>query len=94
MTVTLALFTLDETFSTANLLVMKKYEICYFAKEFTTPKGGSRGFDGLIFYDLVILTKLCKIQYLNYIRPLLFPRNQVFLSEKLKTLTRSNYHKN
>ena len=28
---------------------MKKYEICYFAKEFATPKGGSRGFDGLIF---------------------------------------------
>ena len=44
------------------------------------------------FYNLIILTKLCKIWKLNLDKALLFQRNQV-ISEKLKTLTSSNYHK-
>ena len=36
------------------------------------------------FYILVVLIKLCKIQYLSYGRPLLFPRNQLFCQKNLK----------
>ena len=44
-------------------------------------QGGSRGsiktgFDGGIFYNLLILIKLFKIRYLNLDKALLFPRNQ------------------
>ena len=44
--------------------------------------GGLRGllkicFYGLIFYILIVLIKLCKIQYLNLDQALLFSRNQV-----------------
>ena len=43
------------------------------------------------WFFLVILIKLYKIRYLNLDKALLFPINH--LSEKLKTLTSSNYHK-
>ena len=36
------------------------------------------------FHNLVVLTKLCKIRYLNLGRPLLFPRNQAFCLKNWK----------
>ena len=47
-------------------------------------------FTDWFFYNLIILTKLCKIQHLNLDKALLFPRNRLFV---WKTLTSSNYHK-
>ena len=44
------------------------------------------------FYNLTILIKQCKIQYLSLDRTLLFPRNHVFHLKNWK-LTSSNYHR-
>ena len=45
------------------------------------------------YYDFIILIKKCEIPHRNLGKAILFSRNQVFLSEKLKTLTSSNYHR-
>ena len=48
------------------------------------------------FYNLVILIKLCKLQYLIWIpkfrQSSIISKKPGYLSEKLKTLTSSNYH--
>ena len=36
----------------------------------------------VFFYTLIILIKLCKIQYLNLYKSVLFPRNQIFYLKK------------
>ena len=41
-------------------------------------------FKDWLFYNLIILIKLCKIWYLNLVKTLLFPRNQVIFLKNWK----------
>ena len=50
-------------------------------------------FTGLFFYSLIILIKLCKIRYLKVSQSSNISKKPGYLSEKLKNLTSSNYHK-
>ena len=42
------------------------------------------GFTGKLFYNLIILIKQCKIQWLNLDKALLFPRNQAICMKNWK----------
>ena len=50
-------------------------------------------FKDWFLYNLIKLIELWKIRYLNLDKVLSFPRNQVIVFEKLKTLFGSNYQK-